>query len=75
MVAQWRGCDGSVDVRCGSSVEGMWWLSRGDMVAQWKGSGGSVEGMWWLSEEDVVAQWKSCGGSVDVRCGSSVEGM
>jgi hypothetical protein len=37
-VAQLRGC--------GDSVEGMWWLSYGDVVAQLRGCGGSVEGMW-----------------------------
>jgi hypothetical protein len=42
---------------------GMWWLSWGDVVAQFRGCDGSVEGMWWLSLGmwwlswgDVVAQ-------------------
>jgi hypothetical protein len=38
-------------------VEEVWWLSGGDVVAQWWRCGGSVEEMWWLSEGDVVAQW------------------
>jgi hypothetical protein len=34
VVDQLGGCGGSVGWGCGGSVEGMWWLSWGDVVAQ-----------------------------------------
>ena len=40
-------------VVCVDSMDGMWWLNGGDMVAQWS----------W----DVVAQWVGCGGSMVVH--------
>ena len=56
MVAHWR--------RCVGSLEKMWWLKRGDVVAdwedvvaQWRRCGGSLVKMWWLIGEDVVAHW------------------